>query len=178
MPSSFFQTFHAVYNITANERVNFKRYRYLMDGKGAFYNPFNRGIVHNLKEFFLLVKPRTEHDVEILNIWDLSFHIYFFLYAGTFFLYMLFKYIPGTQFVHEHWSCAIQIFYHVVVIKLRFYQCFLTHCLCLYNQLVQSEFIIIINQKTFTHSGHSTLATASCSDFHKIKHFHFWFDAD
>lgn len=64
----FLQTFHAVYNITANERVNFKRYRYLMDGKGAFYNPFNRGIVHNLKEFFLLVKPRTEQDVEILNI--------------------------------------------------------------------------------------------------------------
>lgn len=80
----FLQTFHAVYNITANERVNFKRYRYLMDGKGAFYNPFNRGIVHNLKEFFLLVKPRTEQDVEILNIWNLSFHIYIFLYAGTF----------------------------------------------------------------------------------------------
>lgn len=87
------QTFHAVYNITANERVNFKRYRYLMDGKGAFYNPFNRGIVHNLKEFFLLVKPRTEQDVEILNIWNLSFHIYIFLYAGTLFLYMLFKFI-------------------------------------------------------------------------------------
>lgn len=87
------QTFHAVYNITANERVNFKRYRYLMDGKGAFYNPFNRGIVHNLKEFFLLVKPRTEQDVEILNIWNLSFHIYIFLNAGTFFLYMLFKFI-------------------------------------------------------------------------------------
>jgi len=65
---SILMTLHAVYNITANERVNYKRYKYLMDGKGAFYNPFNRGIVNNLKEFFLLVKPRTEQDVEILNI--------------------------------------------------------------------------------------------------------------
>lgn len=44
--------------------------------------------------------------------------------------------------------------------------------MCLYNQLVQSEFIIIINQKTFTHSGHSTLAAASCSEFLKTKHLH------
>lgn len=62
------QTFHAAHNVTANERVNYKRYKYLMDGKGAFYNPFNRGILYNLQEFFLLVKPRTERDVEILNI--------------------------------------------------------------------------------------------------------------
>lgn len=64
----YFQTLHAAYNVTANERINWKRYNYLLDGKGDYYNPFNRGTLKNLQEFFLLIPSLTEKDVEILHV--------------------------------------------------------------------------------------------------------------
>ncbi|XP_045204068.1 uncharacterized protein LOC123556979 isoform X2 [Mercenaria mercenaria] len=61
-------TFHACNNITVNERINHKRYGYLKDGKGQFYNPFNRGVGKNLKEYFHLIRPFEERDVELLSV--------------------------------------------------------------------------------------------------------------
>ncbi|KAL5012661.1 hypothetical protein ScPMuIL_011212 [Solemya velum] len=59
---------HAAVNITTNERVNHKRYEYLKDGKGDFYNPFSQGPKKNCLEFFHIRKPLGERDVELLNV--------------------------------------------------------------------------------------------------------------
>ncbi|KAL8604074.1 hypothetical protein ACOMHN_024899 [Nucella lapillus] len=59
---------HASYNITTNERINRKRYDYLKDGKGRFYNPFNKGLKLNLLEFFHLKKPPKQDEVELLGV--------------------------------------------------------------------------------------------------------------
>ena len=66
--SSIFQMYHAALNLTTNERINYKRYEYLKDGKGKFYNPFNRGAYSNILEFLNLKKPLTEDQVMHLNI--------------------------------------------------------------------------------------------------------------
>ena len=63
-----FQIFHASFNLTVNERINHKRYGYLKDGKGDYYNPFDRGLISNFKEFFHIKRPLEERDVELLNI--------------------------------------------------------------------------------------------------------------
>ncbi|RUS78343.1 hypothetical protein EGW08_013894, partial [Elysia chlorotica] len=60
--------FQAAKNITTNERINRKRYQYLKDGKGAFYNPFDRGIRMNLLEFLHLKPSQTEDEVQLLGI--------------------------------------------------------------------------------------------------------------
>ncbi|XP_013386257.1 probable protein S-acyltransferase 23 [Lingula anatina] len=60
--------FHATKNITTNERINHKRYDYMKDGKGNFYNPFDRGVWHNIKEFLHLRKPLGEEEVQLLNV--------------------------------------------------------------------------------------------------------------
>lgn len=44
-------------NLTTNEMFNYKRYSYLKNGRGKYYNPFSRGLVYNLAEFFLCVQP-------------------------------------------------------------------------------------------------------------------------
>ncbi|XP_041356884.1 palmitoyltransferase AKR1-like isoform X2 [Gigantopelta aegis] len=59
---------HAAVNLTTNERINRKRYQYLKDGKGNFYNPYDRGIKNNFLQFFHLRKPPHEHDVEFLTV--------------------------------------------------------------------------------------------------------------
>lgn len=43
-------------NLTSNERINQKRYRYLIGSDGKFYNPFDRGIVRNILEHFYFIK--------------------------------------------------------------------------------------------------------------------------
>ncbi|GFO09342.1 palmitoyltransferase [Plakobranchus ocellatus] len=60
--------FQAATNITTNERINRKRYAYLKDGKGSFYNPFDRGLKLNLLEFLHLRPAQTEDDVQLLGI--------------------------------------------------------------------------------------------------------------
>ncbi|KAK3778765.1 hypothetical protein RRG08_013036 [Elysia crispata] len=60
--------FQAATNITTNERINRKRYDYLKDGKGAFYNPFDRGIRLNFLEFLHLKPSQTEEEVQLLGI--------------------------------------------------------------------------------------------------------------
>ncbi|XP_013072501.1 uncharacterized protein LOC106059420 isoform X1 [Biomphalaria glabrata] len=44
----------AARNLTLNEIINRKRYRYLRNSKGEFFNPNDRGIVENLKHYFHL----------------------------------------------------------------------------------------------------------------------------
>ena len=63
-----FQLIHAAFNITTNERINHKRYDYLKDGKGRFFNPFNKGMKHNLMEFFHLKKTLREDEVQLLGV--------------------------------------------------------------------------------------------------------------
>lgn len=55
-------------NVTTNERINKKRYDYLKDGKGNFYNPFDKGILRNMSEFFHLRKALSEKQVKFLNV--------------------------------------------------------------------------------------------------------------
>ncbi|CAF0707847.1 unnamed protein product [Brachionus calyciflorus] len=70
--------YQAIYaNITTNERLNFKRYKYFSDSNGNFTNPFNFGIIQNLVDLFeikiLCFKPslinwKKEYDLhDIIN---------------------------------------------------------------------------------------------------------------
>jgi len=55
-------------NITTNERINWKRYTYLQDDRGRYYNAFDIGWRRNCMEFFHLRRPLTEKEVEFLNV--------------------------------------------------------------------------------------------------------------
>lgn len=66
--SCTFQLYQAVANITTNERINRDRYEYLKDGRGKFYNPFNRGIKNNIMEFLHMKRPLREDEVKLLNV--------------------------------------------------------------------------------------------------------------
>ena len=52
----------AAKNITTNERINFKRYEYLKDAKGQFFNPFDVGVKTNLLQFFHLKRATKLED--------------------------------------------------------------------------------------------------------------------
>lgn len=57
------QILHACMNLTTNEMFNYKRYPYLRDKRGRYLNPFSRGPVLNLFEFFVCLPDRLdEHD--------------------------------------------------------------------------------------------------------------------
>uniref|UniRef100_A0ABD2W6N1 Palmitoyltransferase n=1 Tax=Trichogramma kaykai TaxID=54128 RepID=A0ABD2W6N1_9HYME len=43
---------HACMNLTTNEMFNYKRYSYLRDKRGKYWNPFSRGPLLNFVEFF------------------------------------------------------------------------------------------------------------------------------
>lgn len=57
-------------NLTTNEMFNYKRYPYLRDKRGKYTNPFSRGPVINLFEFFFCA-PDTGFGLyeEDLAIW-------------------------------------------------------------------------------------------------------------
>lgn len=57
-----FQILHACMNLTTNEMFNYKRYSYLRDKKGRYLNPFSRGPILNLVEFFICLPDRDEDD--------------------------------------------------------------------------------------------------------------------
>ncbi|ESO88486.1 hypothetical protein LOTGIDRAFT_219211 [Lottia gigantea] len=63
-----FTVVHAGLNLTTNERINRNRYKYLKDGKGNYYNPFNRGVKNNLLEYLHLKKPLREQEIEYLSV--------------------------------------------------------------------------------------------------------------
>jgi hypothetical protein len=51
IPVGFMAFYHAslvLSNISTNEQMNARKYRYLWDENGRFHNPFNRGIIHNI----------------------------------------------------------------------------------------------------------------------------------
>ncbi|XP_069600030.1 uncharacterized protein [Ranitomeya imitator] len=54
----------AATNITTNERMNAKKYLYLMDEEGKFYNPFDRGLLLNILEFIHLIPPLSEDRIK------------------------------------------------------------------------------------------------------------------
>jgi len=51
-----------------NERINWKRYKYLQDDRGRYYNAFDLGYWRNYLEFFHMRRPLSEKDVEFLNV--------------------------------------------------------------------------------------------------------------
>ncbi|XP_040186594.1 probable protein S-acyltransferase 23 [Rana temporaria] len=54
----------AAVNITTNERMNSKKYSYLMDESGKFYNPFDRGLFLNLLEFCHFIPQLPEEKIK------------------------------------------------------------------------------------------------------------------
>lgn len=61
-------------NLTTNEMFNYKRYPYLRDKRGRYQNPFSRGPIMNLIEFFVCLPDKCdEQDVFYEeNIWSES----------------------------------------------------------------------------------------------------------
>ncbi|XP_046664338.1 palmitoyltransferase AKR1 isoform X2 [Homalodisca vitripennis] len=51
---------HACMNLTTNEMFNYKRYPYLRDKRGKYLNPFSRGPLLNLLEFFVCTPSASE----------------------------------------------------------------------------------------------------------------------
>ncbi|XP_068632363.1 uncharacterized protein Patsas isoform X2 [Battus philenor] len=51
---------HACMNLTTNEMFNYKRYPYLRDKRGRYQNPFSRGPIMNLIEFFVCLPDKYD----------------------------------------------------------------------------------------------------------------------
>ena len=66
--SFLYQLLYAAMNLTTNEMFNYKRYSYLKNSRGKYYNPFSRGILYNLAEFFLCVHPVELEDIRLLDL--------------------------------------------------------------------------------------------------------------
>lgn len=45
-------------NLTTNEVMNGKKYYWFRDGSGRKFNPFDRGVLRNFKQFFFEHKPQ------------------------------------------------------------------------------------------------------------------------
>jgi ankyrin repeat protein len=57
-PLFLLQTYNISQNLTTNERANWRRYSYLLDERGRFYNPYDKGILNNFKEIFTADNPQ------------------------------------------------------------------------------------------------------------------------
>ncbi|KAK9717588.1 hypothetical protein QE152_g23646 [Popillia japonica] len=53
---------HACMNLTTNEMFNYKQYSYLRDKRGKYFNPFSRGPILNLIEFFFCTPDEFDDD--------------------------------------------------------------------------------------------------------------------
>lgn len=51
-------------NLTTNEMFNYKRYPYLRDKRGRYLNPFSRGPILNLIEFFIMTSQNYYEEEE------------------------------------------------------------------------------------------------------------------
>ncbi|KAL8562189.1 hypothetical protein ACOMHN_005174 [Nucella lapillus] len=60
--------YHASKNITTNEIVNKKRYDYLKNSEGGFYNPYDRGMRHNLLEYLHLRESSAPVDLQLMSV--------------------------------------------------------------------------------------------------------------
>ncbi|KAL3797188.1 hypothetical protein ACHAW5_006050 [Stephanodiscus triporus] len=78
IPVGFMAFYHAnlvLSNISTNEQMNARKYRYLWDENGRFHNPFNRGIIHNILQrcwpdrssYDLGQLSRSDGEVELTN---------------------------------------------------------------------------------------------------------------
>ena len=63
-----FQLLYAAMNLTSNEMFNYKRYNYLKNARGKYYNPFSRGMFYNLAEFFLCIQPVEPDHISIRDL--------------------------------------------------------------------------------------------------------------
>lgn len=61
------QILHACMNLTTNEMFNYKRYPYLRDKRGRYQNPFSRGPILNLLEFFVCLPDRSDDNDLLLE---------------------------------------------------------------------------------------------------------------
>ncbi len=62
------QLLYAAMNLTTNEMFNYKRYSYLKNARGKYYNPYSRGLFMNLAEFFLCVSPVEPEELRGLEL--------------------------------------------------------------------------------------------------------------
>jgi hypothetical protein len=62
VPLFLLQTYNISQNLTTNERANWKRYTHLLDERGHFYNPYNKGILRNFKE--VLFEDNTQESID------------------------------------------------------------------------------------------------------------------
>ncbi|XP_050538614.1 uncharacterized protein LOC126904025 [Daktulosphaira vitifoliae] len=53
---------NALMNLTRNEMINYKKYSYLKNTKGKYFNPFSRGVVINVMEFFGCTRNRLNYE--------------------------------------------------------------------------------------------------------------------
>ena len=62
------QILNVLGNLTTNERVNWKRYKYLKDSAGKYRNAFSRGWKNNVLEFLHLKRMLTEEEIEFMDV--------------------------------------------------------------------------------------------------------------
>ena len=62
------QLLYAAMNLTTNEMFNYKRYNYLKNSRGKYHNPYSRGVIYNLAEFFLCVQPVELDEAQALEL--------------------------------------------------------------------------------------------------------------
>lgn len=142
-----FQCFHACFNITVNERINRVRYSYLKDGKGQFYNPFNRGHVKNMKEYFHLIRPLEERDVELLSVrtvWYDFLRKKFWIFVCKLKELVCFWYYPSLTFKNHF------LVVHIIDLQLQQSTHLWTKYCVLYNALIFTILKVhfILNQET------------------------------
>ncbi|XP_018324664.1 probable protein S-acyltransferase 23 [Agrilus planipennis] len=58
---------HACMNLTTNEMFNYKRYPYLRDRRGRYSNPFSRGPILNLVEYFFCTPEDYNDDYTMFD---------------------------------------------------------------------------------------------------------------
>ena len=71
MHCTFFlaQLYTIIFNLTTNERANYRRYRHFKTANGRYKNPFDRGLIKNCLEYWNVidqvgvVRRRSNHMV-------------------------------------------------------------------------------------------------------------------
>ena len=70
----YLQIYQALKNQTTNEGINWKRYDYMKDANGKYRNPFDRGVVTNMMEYFYLIPPMQLESLDAIKVmwWTLA----------------------------------------------------------------------------------------------------------
>ena len=64
----YLQIYQALKNQTTNEGINWKRYDYMKDANGKYRNPFDRGVVTNMMEYFYLIPPMQLESLDAIKV--------------------------------------------------------------------------------------------------------------